>query len=132
MASFQKYKKRNGSIVWRAQIFVKGGRYSKSFDTKSEAKLWAASVEADILSNPNRNPSSISQASSRTVEDIFDRYSKEVSVHKIGCRWEQILLKTKRSHGPFCINLNFSLSRGLRLIHMHIEMKVAATVPGIG
>lgn len=97
MASFQKSKKRDGSIAWRAQLFVNGIRQSKSFASKAEAKIWAAATEADILSNPN--PSLSSHSSARTVEDIFERYAREVSINKVGCRWEQIRLR-KISKSP--------------------------------
>ena len=90
MASFQKYKKRDGSIVWRTQLFVNGIRQSQTFDTKAEAKRWAAATEVQITINTGKdlNPN----AASRTVEDVFERYAKEVSPTKRGKRWEQIRL----------------------------------------
>lgn len=62
-------------------------RKSGSFDTKAQAKAWAAKVEADIetdLVNPG---------CTKTVADAFERYGNEVSVDKKGKRYEQIKLK---------------------------------------
>jgi len=51
MASFQKKLSKNGAINWRVQIFVNGVRESKSgFNSKPDAKLWAAQREIELLS----------------------------------------------------------------------------------
>jgi hypothetical protein len=109
MASIQKHRAKNGTITWRVQIFVNNIRDSKSgFDSKSEAKVWAAQREAEILSGivrevlPPRKkalivesppPTSLTvKKSSKTLGDVFDRYAREVSSTKIGYRWERIRL----------------------------------------
>lgn len=51
MASIQKHKSKNGITTWRVQLFINGVRDSKGgFDSKSDAKIWAATREAQILS----------------------------------------------------------------------------------
>ena len=83
MASIKKSGK-----FWRAQIQLKtvSGevRESRSFDTKGEAADWAYSREKAIKYAYN--------GKGKTLGDLFARYSKEVSEHKKGRRWEQIRL----------------------------------------
>lgn len=83
MASIKKSGKR-----WRAQIQLNTAagevRESKSFETKGEAAEWALSREKAIKY--------AYCGKGKTLGDLFDRYSKEVSEHKKGRRWEQIRL----------------------------------------
>lgn len=81
MASIQKRGK-----SWRASIYKKGVRKTRSFPTKAAAQHWAVAAEAEILSGKSKIDST------RTVADAFARYSKEVSPGKKGSRWEQIRL----------------------------------------
>jgi integrase len=87
------FRKRNNS--WRAEVYKNGKRKSASFDTKAQAKAWAAKVESEIdaenLETPDEN--------NKTVADAFERYVNEVSVDKKGVRYERIKLKAfSRDH----------------------------------
>jgi integrase len=76
---------------WRVQVTVHGTRKSKTLPTKSHAQAWARMMErddADVQSG---------MIPSKTVNDLLDRYDREVSVHKGGARWEHIrILKLQR------------------------------------
>lgn len=72
---------------WRAQIAIKGVRDSKTFSTKAEAQSWASERETEI-----RKTVQTGIVFGKTVQDVFDRYEKEVSEHKAGKRWESIRL----------------------------------------
>lgn len=102
MASFKKHTSKNGITTWRAQLFINGVRDSKcGFKSKSDAKLWAATREAQILSRANIpavvTPEqieipSVVKITNKTLADVFDRYAREVSPTKSGARWEKIRL----------------------------------------
>ncbi len=77
--------KRLSSGKWQAQVARQGVRRSKSFQTKQEAKDWAARTEYEIL-NGNGH------ALRGCLRDIFLRYSRDVSPQKRGGRWERIRL----------------------------------------
>jgi len=85
MASIKKSGKR-----WRVQIqltTVSGEvRESKSFETKGEASDWAYSREKAIKHAHS--------GKGKTLGDLFDRYSKDVSEHKKGRRWERVRLSS--------------------------------------
>jgi integrase len=68
---------------WRAQIAIKGTRESKVFSTKAEALSWASKRETEI-----REGDTTGIQKGRTLDDAFQRYEKEVSVHKRGTRHE--------------------------------------------
>ena len=82
MASFIKRGTR-----WRAQVYVHGKPKTKSFPSKSHAQAWARMMENDAADL------SAGMIPDKTLNDLFDRYSREVSVHKGGERWEYIRLK---------------------------------------
>jgi integrase len=85
MATFRKMK-----TGWRAEIARQGVRKSKMFQTKQEARDWAASAEQSILQGET-------QAAQIKFGDLMDRYRLEVSPKKRGARWEEIrLLKLAR------------------------------------
>ena len=73
MATFEK---RFGK--WRVAVFKKGFRKSATFDTKDEAKAWAAKVEYNLTHTPRK-----------TLHDALQRYVETVSIHKKGQRWER-------------------------------------------
>lgn len=73
--------KRDG--MWRAQLATLGVRESKTFNTKAEAAAWAAKRETEI-----REGVATGIQKSKTLDDAFRRYEKEVSVHKRGHRQE--------------------------------------------
>lgn len=64
---------------WRAEVYVRGRRTSKTFRTKAEAKQWAARQETILEQHkPGRE----------TFREVLERYAREVSPTKRGERWE--------------------------------------------
>lgn len=82
MATFKKLP----SGKWQAQVARSGARLSKAFDTRQNAKDWAARQEYLIM-----NPPPI--GSNVTFGEVFDRYAREVSPHRKGERWEIVRLR---------------------------------------
>jgi integrase len=74
MASIKRYK---GG--YRAQVFVRGARKSKTFRTLREAQGWA-SAEEKTLAQP--------AGDRHTVRQLIERYRREVIEHKGGRRHE--------------------------------------------
>ena len=72
---------------WRAEIYRRGIRKSKSFPTKQQAKDWAARTEY-LLDN------GATVAARMTFGEVLERYAREVSPGKRGHRWE--LVKVER------------------------------------
>lgn len=81
MAYIAKYK---GG--WRAQIFKRGKRISKTFKTKPEAREWSIAEEASILSDDAPWPR-------KTLAEAISRYMAEVSPRKATCERERNQLK---------------------------------------
>lgn len=80
MASFIK---RNGA--WRASIFRKGIRKTATFDTKEEAHVWAYQIENDILNDKFIDDALYTEHKEQiSLIDIFNKYSKEISINKRG------------------------------------------------
>ncbi|MGX9966104.1 site-specific integrase [Roseomonas sp. F4] len=75
--------------TWRVQVRLRGHAVSATFDTREEARTWAATQEARILTGAKIKNG---QAVFVTVADLFRRYADEVSVKKRGERWEVIRL----------------------------------------
>jgi integrase len=88
MASFSKQK--NG---WRVQLSIKGMRDSKVFSTKAEGQAWAIERASELQRQADTGINT-----DKTCQDAFDRYIKEVSVHKRGHRWEAIRLTAIAGH----------------------------------
>jgi integrase len=78
---------------WRVQISVKGVRDSAVLSTKAEAQAWAIEREAQM-----RRMVDTGINTDKTCQDAFDRYAAEVSVHKLGRRWEEIRLRAIALH----------------------------------
>ena len=57
---------------WHVQLGQKAGRKSKTFDTKADAKRWAAATEANI-------PTGDKVLDHKQVRDLFERYRDEVA-----------------------------------------------------
>lgn len=74
---------------WRAQVARKGQRRSKVFQTKQEAKDWAAQIERGILDQEG-------QAARMPLGDLLERYARERSPAKRGARWEIVRLERLR------------------------------------
>ena len=106
MASYQRSKSSSGVINWRVQLCINGIRDSKGgFETKADAKLWAAQRELELLNELSRSAPVVPQIK-HTLRDVFQRYSDEVSPTKIGAHWEQIRLAAFCRH-PF-VNIYLS------------------------
>lgn len=82
MASFRKLK----SGI-RAEVYVKGHRDSRVFDTMPQAKKWALEREVELAELVQGIDTS------RTVGDLLDRYAREVSPTKRTGRNERIRLE---------------------------------------
>jgi hypothetical protein len=95
MASVGKY--RDG---YRAQVFVKGQRDSKTFRTKREASSWAAIREVEL-----REESAKPVAEKKTLLDAMRRYARDESPKKRGARWERIRLAAFESILPAHLSL---------------------------
>jgi integrase len=82
MASFRK----TGS-GWRAELYVKGTRDSRTFDTKAEAQAWALKRETEL-----RSISGGAGSKTHTVGDVLRDYRDKISPTKRGERWEKLRL----------------------------------------
>jgi integrase len=76
---------------FKAEVARKGVRKSQTFNTKTEAKDWAARQEYLIL-HQDEFPSKL------TFGEVMDRYAREVSPSKRGVRWEQIRLEKFKTY----------------------------------
>lgn len=72
---------------WRAQVFVKGVRDSKTFRTKREAAAWAGAREVELRVEDGKPP-----GQKHSLLDAMHKYAAEVSPKKKGARWELIRL----------------------------------------
>lgn len=69
---------------WRAEVYVKGRRTSKTFRTRAEAKQWAARQETILEQHrPGRE----------TFREVLQRYGREVSPSKRSERWEALQIR---------------------------------------
>lgn len=80
MASFKKT-----ATGWRADIFKKGIRRSKTFRSKRDALTWTNQIEHEIETGHHAVGSAPPNAS---MWDLLKRYRDEVSPKKRGARWE--------------------------------------------
>lgn len=77
---------------WRAQVRLRDGRRkSKRFDTRKEARTWAAQLEG------NAQHSSVALGA-HTLGEAFARFSREVTPQRKGARWEAIRLEQLQRH----------------------------------
>jgi len=88
------FRKRSGA--WEASIEKKGvPRISRTFDTKSEAEIWAATVESEIGRGIFV---SRKEAESTNLSDALDRYEREISSGKKGHRREKTRIAVWKNH----------------------------------
>jgi integrase len=71
---------------YRAMIFVRGKRTSKTFRTKREAEAWGAQQEAELREHAGL------EIGRHTLADALKKYRDEVSPTKGGARWEIVRL----------------------------------------
>ena len=87
MATFVK----RGDLQWRAQIRRKGyPQQSGTFNTKSEAEAWAATVESEMVRGVFV---SRTEAENTTLSEAMDRYLHEVSAMKKGAAVEAVRIR---------------------------------------
>lgn len=72
---------------YKAEVCVNGNRKARTFDTKAEARSWATQTEFEL------GKMGIGVSTTATLNDVFQRYSIEVSETKKGGRWEIVRLK---------------------------------------
>ena len=72
---------------WRIQVYVKGQRDSKVFDSLAKAKEWGAKRETELREGLGQKSSSVV-----TTHDAFNRYKEEVTKNHKGERWENLRL----------------------------------------
>jgi len=72
---------------YRAQVYVKGERDSKTFRTKREADAWGAARETEMRAQAARPAKE-----KFTLRDALRRYSADVTPLKRGRRWEVLRL----------------------------------------
>ncbi len=91
------FQKRSGN--WRAIVTRKGfPRQAKTFDTKTEAETWAATLESEMGRGVFV---SRKEAESTTLSEALNRYLSEVSSLKRSHRTEKIYAETwKKTFGP--------------------------------
>lgn len=76
MASIQERKGRDGKIVYRVQIRIKGASIQRAtFERKTDAKLWAQQTEADIRAGRHFKST---EAKKHTFAEFIDRYITEI------------------------------------------------------
>lgn len=87
MASFRK----RGELQWQARVARKGfPAQVKTFNTKSEAEAWAATIESTML----RGTFVSSAESERTTfREALERYQREITVGKKGAMPERSRIK---------------------------------------
>ena len=82
MASFIPRKGPGGKRAWQAHVRRRGyPAQVRTFDTKAEAEAWAATIESEIARGVFV---SRAEAENTTLDEAFDRYSREISVRKKG------------------------------------------------
>ena len=83
------FRKRSGA--WEASIEKKGfPRISRTFDTKGEAEIWAATVESEMGRGVYL---SIKEAENTTLAEALDRYEREVIPGKKGAAQESMRIR---------------------------------------
>lgn len=68
---------------WEAQVFVKGQRATRSFDTKAQAQAWAVVTEQEF-----RAVQAGAIPSDKSFGDLIERYAKEISPTKRSEKFE--------------------------------------------
>lgn len=69
---------------WEAAVCKLNIRRSATFDTKAEARKWAAKIETEI------SEGKYSLFADKTFGELLTRYATDVSVKKAGGRWERL------------------------------------------
>lgn len=99
MASFKKT-----ATGWRADIFKKGIRRSKTFRAKRDAVAWSNQVEHEIETGHHLPGTASPNA---TMHELLKRYRDDVSPKKRGARWEVTRLN-QMMRDPLLANVKLS------------------------
>ena len=87
------YENRSGRV--RAVVRHNGRKHTKTFNTKSEAVLWASSIEVDVIYSKQKKADN--KATGRHVpaslRPILERYLDEVTPTKRSAENEAIMLR---------------------------------------
>lgn len=83
---------------WRAEIYRRGIRKSKTFPTKQQAKDWANRTEY-LIDNGQ------TVAARMTFGEVLERYVREVSPGKRGHRWEVVKVERLRRDPIWSVRL---------------------------
>ena len=76
MASIEKRTSSNGKTSWRVKVRLKGlPTESASFERKTDAQKWAASIESAIRENRHFKTT---EAKRHTLNELIDRYIRDV------------------------------------------------------
>jgi hypothetical protein len=67
---------------WTVEVEINGQRASKTFDSKTTARMWAADKEREFRSV------AVGGWPRKTLSDAMDRYSRDISSIKRGSRAE--------------------------------------------
>lgn len=79
MATIQKYyKKKDGSYTWRVRVKRAGQIRSSSFQSRTEAREWAAKTEAEIIDASKKKTEFRLAQKIYLMSDIIAMYSREV------------------------------------------------------
>jgi integrase len=88
--------------AWRARVRIRGHVKYATFDTRDEARIWAARQEAKLLA---AEKAGTGESAFLKVSDLMRRYAEEVSPKKRGERWEVIRLTRMMQEKPFNLSL---------------------------
>lgn len=84
MGTITPYKGKRGT-TYRAEVYVKGRRASKTLPTKADAKAWVWRMEEELAKPP---------ADTSTLKDAIDRFEREVLPERRGGAYEAVRLKS--------------------------------------
>lgn len=110
---------------WRAQVRRKGfPTETKTFDVKAQAAAWAAKVEADMVALKHQDTRIIAN---KTLADLIDRYTKEISaVRPFGRNKRDVLGKLRTSLGETAL-----LQLNIDVLMKYIRARQAAGAGGV-
>jgi len=89
--------RKRGDLQWQAEVRRKGfPAQRKTFNTKAEAEIWAATIESEIGRGVFV---SRKEAETTTLDDALNRYLKEVTPTKKGSKQEEYRIAVLRRAG---------------------------------
>lgn len=91
MATFEKRKRKDGQIIWRAKVRRKGyPEASATFTSKTKARDWAKATEAEMIEGRHFK---YTEANRKTINDLLDRYNEEVLPRKRSAKSQRGVLE---------------------------------------